>query len=195
MLNNCSTSSVLSQTATISYGTLYGLMLIIVSAYSFKFLMKYNDKFIESSSKKKFKMWCMDVWRRRRCYIPVIAHIFDQVTDIAVAVQFYYLAKNKANTDWIDCDGLNIWYLFIVTILSMCVYRIISSYLIYQSTKSIKRLILQILDFELLRAVYINYLCNKTEPCDPQRWITALEAALESSPQAIIQLIYLVRTR
>ena len=53
---------------------------------------------------------------------------------------------------------------------------------------------MQILDIELLRALYINYLCNKTEPCDPQRFITAMEASLESAPQALIQMIYLVKT-
>eukprot|EP01084_Bolivina_argentea_P303934 524835_1 len=76
----------------------------------------------------------------------------------------------------------------------MCAYRIISSYLIYQSTKSIKRFILQILDLELLRTVYVNYICNKTEPCNSQRWIIVVEAVLQSSPQAVIQLIYLVKT-
>ena len=59
---------------------------------------------------------------------------------------------------------------------------------------ALTRLAVQLLDFELLRALYINYLCNKRTPCHPQRWITALEAVLESSPQALIQLVYLVRT-
>ena len=50
------------------------------------------------------------------------------------------------------------------------------------------------MDIELFRALYINYLANKTEPCDPQRFITAIEASLESAPQALIQMIYLVKT-
>eukprot|EP01083_Nonionella_stella_P249697 863118_1 len=77
----------------------------------------------------------------------------------------------------------------------MAIYRLISSYLIYKATKgSIGRFLLQMLDCELLRALYINYLCDNTEPCSPQRWITALEAALESTPQALIQMIYLIKT-
>ncbi len=76
----------------------------------------------------------------------------------------------------------------------MITYRLISSYLIYESTKSIKRFFLQILDCELFRALCINYLLYNIEPSSPQRWITTLESALESSPQALIQLIYLVKT-
>ena len=58
--------------------------------------------------------------------------------------------------------------------------------------KSLSHLIFQLLDIELFRALYINYLANKTEPCDPQRFITAIEASLESAPQTLIQMIYLV---
>eukprot|EP01084_Bolivina_argentea_P240170 403556_1 len=191
----CSTSAVLSRHVATVYGVIYGVLLIIISIYSFTLLLKYDQKFIQSSSIKKFKIWTLDVWSRRRCYVPIIAHIFDQITDVSVVVQFYYIAQTKSdNGNWTDCNGLNMWYLFILSILSMCIYRIISSFLIYQSTKSIQRSFIQILDCELFRALYINYLCDKKEPCHPQRWITTLEATFESSPQALIQLIYLVKT-
>eukprot|EP01084_Bolivina_argentea_P066460 121139_1 len=192
--STCSTASLLSRNVTITYGAIYALFLIIVSVYSFNFLMKYSPKFIKSSKTKRFKMWILDAWKRRKCYIPIIAHIFDQITDVSVAIQFYILGTTKSNEDWSDCNGLNMWYLFVLTVLSMLIYRLISASLIYQSTKSIQRFFIQILDFELLRALYINYLCNNTEPCDPQRWITTLEATFESTPQALIQLLYLVKT-
>ena len=150
---------------------------------------------MKASIAKRILMWIKDVWKRRSCYVPLITHIFDQITDIAVAVQFYYLARDKSANDYAQCGGLNMWYLFILTILSMLIYRIFSSYLIYQFThKSLTHLIFQLLDIELFRALYINYLANKTEPCDPQRFITAIEASLESAPQALIQMIYLVKT-
>eukprot|EP01084_Bolivina_argentea_P215368 365621_1 len=192
---NCSAPAFISRNITIGYGALYLSMLVIVSIYSFRLLMRYEVKFLESSAIKKIRIWILDVWKRRGCYVPVIAHIFDQITDISVAIQFYILAQTKHdNGNWTQCNGLNIWYLFILTILSMTIYRVISSYLIYQSTNSKRRVITQLLDLELFRALYINYLCDRNTPCDPQRWITALEAALESSPQALIQLIYLVKT-
>eukprot|EP01083_Nonionella_stella_P020799 57700_1 len=193
---NCSTSSIVTTNVTIAYGVTYGLALLFVSIYSFRFLNTFNVKFSQSSFIKKVIKWTKDVWLRRRCYIPIITHLFDQITDISVAIQFYDLSITKNDNDWIACGGLNIWYLFILTILSMAIYRIISSYLIYKSTSySLSHLVFQLLDIELFRALYINYLCNKTEPCDPQRWITAMEASLESAPQALIQMIYLVKTK
>eukprot|EP01084_Bolivina_argentea_P215366 365619_1 len=192
MQSGCSAPSIITRNVTIGYAITYSLLLVIVSVYSFRLLKKYNSKFIESSTIKKFKVWVMDVWKRRKCYIPIIAHIFDQGTDITVAIQFYILAQTKHdNGNWTECNGLNVWYLFILTILSMIIYRIISAYLIYQNTTSkqrVFRVISQLFDLELFRALYINYLCDKNTPCDPQRWISALEAALESSPQALIQL-------
>eukprot|EP01084_Bolivina_argentea_P160987 280283_1 len=159
---SCSTQSIISKNITIGYGVLYVSMLLIVSIYSFWLLMEYNSKFMQSSTLKKIRIWCMDVWKRRRCYIPIIAHIFDQLTDITVAIQFYVLAQTKHdNGNWTDCNGLNIWYLFILTVLSMIIYRVVSSFLIYQNTKSKQRVISQLFDLELFRALYINYLCNK----------------------------------
>eukprot|EP01083_Nonionella_stella_P047776 127895_1 len=193
-MSDCSTRSELSEYVTIAYGSLYAILVFMVSGYSFRFLMEYSSKFQKGSCPKKVKLWFMDIWKRRRCYVPLITHIFDQVTDYSVAIQFFILSRTQSHNDYASCAGLNIWYLFILTILSMAIYRIVSSFLIYQFTQSIGRIIIQLLDFELLRALYINYLCDKIEPCDPQRWLTTLEACLESSPQALIQLIYLSRT-
>ena len=146
---DCSTSSILPRIVTIIYGSIYAIFFIVVSVYSFNFLMKYDNKFIQSSCMKKFKIWAIDSWKRKKCYIPIIAHIFDQITDIAVAIQFYQLAQDKQDDEeWIDCKGLNIWYLFILTVLSMVLYRLISSFLIYQTTKSWTRFLYQLFDLE-----------------------------------------------
>eukprot|EP01083_Nonionella_stella_P249698 863121_1 len=191
----CTTSSIIPRWVTTAFGSTYGVLLTVVSVHSFRFLMKFNPTFAKKSTGARFKMWIRDVWQRRRCYIPLLTHLFDQVTDISVAIQFWDLAETKSANDWEACNGLNMWYLAILTILSMAIYRLISSYLIYKATKgSLGRFILQMLDCELFRALYINYLCDNTEPCSPQRWITALEAALESTPQALIQMIYLIKT-
>eukprot|EP01083_Nonionella_stella_P215162 774642_1 len=188
---DCIAPVILSTKVTMFYGAVYVLLLIIVSLYSFNYLMRFNSKFKDANCKsfQRLKMWMLDIWKRRRCYVPIAAHLFDQITDIAVAIQFYQLAQSDA-----DCNDLNIWSLFILTVLSMVVYRAISSFLIYKNTQSLRRAILQILDLELFEALYINYICNKTEPSDPQRWITLLEAALESSPQTVIQLVFLIKT-
>ena len=76
---SCATSSIITTRVTIVYGAIYGLILIFVSIYSFKFLNKYNKKFNKSNSCKKLYKWLRDVWKRKRCYIPIITHLFDQV--------------------------------------------------------------------------------------------------------------------
>eukprot|EP01083_Nonionella_stella_P282097 960070_1 len=193
----CSTDSVLSQTVAIIYGVSYALFLVIVSLYSFRFLNQYNIQFNTSRRGKKLKIWIMDIYKRRKCYLPIIAHVFDQITDVAVAIQFYDLARNPLVSDngqWGPCNGLNMWYLFIITVGSMVVYRLISSLLIYRATEWWLRFIIQLFDIELLWTLYVNYLCHNVEPCNPQRWIIALEAALESTPQSVIQFIYLAKT-
>eukprot|EP01083_Nonionella_stella_P208418 756365_1 len=187
---NCSTSSALGTYVIIGFGVVYAIILITVSVYSYRFLNKYNAKFMSSSSCKKLKLWSQDVYKRRRCYIPIITHLLDQVTDFAVVIQFRELAMAKTSN---DCGGLNMWDLFGLSIFVLLFYRIISSFLIFQSTKSLQRMMLQFVDLELFRALYVNYLCDKNEPCSPQRWITSLEATFESTPQALIQTIFLVK--
>eukprot|EP01083_Nonionella_stella_P184658 671280_1 len=173
----CTTSSIIPRWVTIAFGSTYGVLLAVVSVHSFRFLMKFNQKFAKKSTCARFRMWIRDVWQRRRCYIPLLTHLFDQVTDISVAIQFWDLAETKSANDWEACNGLNMWYLAILTILSMAIYRLISSYLIYKAAKgSIRRFILQMLDCELFRALYVNYLCDSTEPCSPQIWMMQLFA-------------------
>eukprot|EP01083_Nonionella_stella_P240133 839735_1 len=111
----CTTSSIIPRWVTIAFDSTYAILLTVASVHSFHFLMKFNQKFAYKSTCARFKMWIRDVWQRRRCYIPLITHLFDQVTDISVAIQFWDLAETKSAN---DCNGLNIWYLAILTILS-----------------------------------------------------------------------------
>eukprot|EP01084_Bolivina_argentea_P207659 354257_1 len=188
-MSECSTSSTLSTALSVTFGCIYGLLLVGISAYSHQFLMQHDSAFMSSSCLTKFKFWILDVYKRRRCYLPIITHLADMITDVAVIVQFGELASHE-----IDGCGINMYYLFGLSIFVLLFYRGISSFLIYQSTKRCNRLLIQWLDFELFRALYINYLCDKKEPSSPQRWITSLEAAFESAPQALIQTIFLVKT-
>ena len=77
--SDCATSSIITTQVTIVYGIIYGVILIIVSIYSFRFLNKYNKKFNKSNPFKKLYKWSKDLWKRKRCYVPIITHLFDQV--------------------------------------------------------------------------------------------------------------------
>eukprot|EP01084_Bolivina_argentea_P304872 526608_1 len=187
----CVAESSLGIATSITFTVIYGLILTIVSIYSFHSLYKYNSKFISSSRVKKLKLWLQDVYKRRRCYLPIITHLADMITDIGVIIQFGELAVQTTEG---ECGIKNMWYLFALSLFILIFYRTISAFLLYQSTQSLKRALIQWLDFELFTTLYINYLCDKKEPSSPQRWITSLEAVFESAPQALIQTIFLVKT-
>eukprot|EP01083_Nonionella_stella_P080552 221420_1 len=180
-MGDCTPDSI-PNSVTIIYVTLYGFLMLFVSIHSFRELDTFN-----------LKVWLKDIWKRKSCYIPLVHHIFDQVTDIAVAIQFKQLAERKAG-QWDDCNGLNINYLFTLTVLSMVSYRLISSFSIGTYTASWTYATLQLLDLQIFKALHVNYICDKREPSEPQRWIQTLEAVFESSPQALIQLIFLIKT-
>eukprot|EP01084_Bolivina_argentea_P160887 280127_1 len=91
--SSCTTSSSLGVGVSIIFGTIYGLILIVVTIYS-NSLLTFNNKFASAGCCKKLKLWMMDVYKRRRCYLPVITHLADLITDIAVTIQFGELATN-----------------------------------------------------------------------------------------------------
>ena len=96
------------------------------------------------------------------------------MTDIAVIVEFIELAilEDKNNNKEFDvCPGVNTKWLAIVSIGALLMYRIVSAYSIYRLTKDVTRIFLQLLDFELFRTMYVNYVNESTFPSNPQRWI------------------------
>eukprot|EP01083_Nonionella_stella_P227236 806408_1 len=128
--SDCSTSSIIGIGLTIVFGVVYGLVLVAVSLYSYRFLMKHNTKFTQSNCIKKLKSWIRDVYKRRGCYLPLITHLADTVTDVAVIVQFGELA----GPEYRDGCGINMLYLFALSIFALVFYRTLSSFLIYQIT-------------------------------------------------------------
>ncbi len=106
--------------------------------------MEFNEQFIDSTLHRKIYLWFMDVYKRRRCYIPIITRLLDQITDIAVVIQFGELASSNTR-----CGGLNMKYLFSLSIFVLLFYRTISSFLIFQATKSCSKFIFQFFDFAL----------------------------------------------
>ena len=125
-------------------------------------------------------------------------HIVDQVTDIAVIVEFIELwlreeeYDKKYNVDY--CPGINAQLLTFLSIFSFILYRVVSAISIYQLSNNKTRFFLQLLDLELFRALRVNYLNGNTEPCYPQRQIRFFESMLESTPQVLIQLFFAIKS-
>eukprot|EP01084_Bolivina_argentea_P190486 327319_1 len=85
--------------------------------------------------------------------------------------------------------------MFILSVACLAIYRIITAYLVFKFTEyNMKRLLYQLFDAEIFMAIRISVICNNLEPCNPQRWLSNMEAVLESTPQTVIQLIYLQTT-
>eukprot|EP01084_Bolivina_argentea_P255713 430221_1 len=90
-----------------------------------EFLEKEPVKVFESEWDKadgcfgKLKLCAKDVWGRKAVYLPLISHLSDTATDFAAVVEFGIVA---VNSDPSDC-GVNVWYLFALSIGCMILYR------------------------------------------------------------------------
>ena len=143
-----------------------------------------------------------EIWKKKKCYFPIATHIIDQATDIAVIFEFGQLYFNSNSNDdsdsdsddnSIDCGDVDMKGLFILSCFAFVFYRIISSFWVYITTKSIYDALLQIFDLKIFHALYINFETNTNRPNSVQKYIQVLEASLESFPQIIIQFYYFLK--
>ena len=132
----------------------------------------------------------------KRCYFPCATHIIDQATDIAVIYEFWQIFRyeNRNNGNEMDCKGINGDYLFILSLCSFFLYRIVSSIWVYISSRSLFHTLLQFFDLKIFHALYINFISNHSKgPNSAQKDIQVLEASWESFPQITIQLVYFIK--
>lgn len=146
-------------------------------------------------SKEFFQSWIKDIWTKRRCFLPVLTHLFDQATDIGVIYGFGKLSFDEFKYGSDYCQEINPLYLFIASITVFLFYRIISGISIYYHTRSWIRIVSQLFDLEIFRAIWVNYKLHRVAPSSPQRWIQNLEAMLEAFPQTMIQLYFVIKTK
>eukprot|EP01084_Bolivina_argentea_P075110 136186_1 len=139
---------------------------------------------------EKLKNVAQDAFGRKNVYLPLVLHLSDTATDFAAVAEFYIVAK--ATTPQ-QCGDLNMWWLFILSVICMLAYRIISSFTIYRITKSPLRVMLQFIDVELYHILYISHLLDLKGKSSPQRLISTIEAVFEAAPQSLIQFIYLMK--
>ena len=117
---------------------------------------------------------------------------FYQVSDISVINQLYLLNRDVSNNK-VDCDFMNVRYLFLSSFYVFLLYRFLSSLMIYRYFRGDVRLtILQFFDLAFIQTLYINYQFHNTAPCSPQRYLTNLEAMFESYPHFVIRIYFLV---
>eukprot|EP01083_Nonionella_stella_P008905 25796_1 len=214
----CKTDSWIPTWVTIGFigGTF--LMVLVTSWYSFKSVSSHSNKASKSVKSStyhkptaqatderkvmtsqweqagccgKVKLWFKDVWKRKSVYVPLMSHLSDTATDFAAIVEFYQIASMYSAT---QCGGINMWYLFGLSVTAMLVYRVISSMVIWRITRSCTRVITQFLDIQLFQILWLSHRLGLKNKSNPQRLISVMEAVFEAAPQSMIQVIYLLKT-
>ena len=138
-------------------------------------------------------------WKFKSVYGSLFTQLFDQISDISVILQLYFLSKQEDENVTI-CYHMNTYYLFILSLIVFLFYRFLSSFLIYRLLSDshssllykICLTIFQFFDLSFILTLKINYKSQNIKPCYPQTYITNLEATFEATPQFIIQLFFIV---
>eukprot|EP01084_Bolivina_argentea_P242584 406908_1 len=189
----CKTDSWIPTWVTIGFigGTF--LMVLVTSWYSFKSVSSHSNKASKSVKSStyhkptaqatderkvmtsqwqqagccgKVKLWFKDVWKRKSVYVPLMSHLSDTATDFAAIVEFYQIASIYSAT---QCGGINMWYLFGLSVTAMLVYRVISSMVIWRITRSCTRVISQFVDIQLFQILWLSHRLGLKNKSNPQR--------------------------
>ena len=134
--------------------------------------------------------WPIETWKLRAIYAPVIVYCFDVITDLNILVLWFELAKE--NNDNIN-GKINMKTMAGASLGILLSYRLISAVSVFVASRDhpIRDSILQFFDFYIFLEVYRSHI--QRHPTDNLRWIQELEATLESSPQILLQIIYLTK--
>jgi len=111
---------------------------------------------------KKVKLWAKAIWLKKGIYFQLLAHTWDQATNIGVILEFYYGWRNQeedmlAGTDTCYEEyGIKFEYYFYASLLAFMLYRCVSAFVTGRNT-SWKQGVSQFFDIEMLHAVYLTH--------------------------------------
>lgn len=170
---------------TWTYFSVYVTIFLGVSFYcAIKVKKEYNEhKSIQEIQQDKTQQqdwskrgilmkWGKSVWQKKKIYLQLIPHFFDQATDFGVILE-YWIKRNDEDL------GINTLYLFGVSIFVIVFHRIISSVAIYQLTRNKRFIFYQLFDLLMIQCIYTNYQLDTDEPSNSQRYLQVLEAIFE----------------
>ena len=139
------------------------------------------------------RFW-LDFWSKKRCFMPIVANIFDQSSDIGFIFGMCQLMIKESINGSDYCENINATYLFGLSLLFFLFYRIVSGILVFIGTKNISYGMGQFLfEYMLYRAIWVNYEMKCKKPCSPQKWLQNMESMLEAFPQLMIQMFYSIQ--
>ena len=185
-----------------NYTIVFMSLIFLCSILYYIKLVRNRAIYVKHGSIKSYvKTYILIGWKFKSMYGSLFTQLLDQVSDISVILQLYYLSKDENNDDMnVTCYHMNTYYLFLASLIVFLFYRFYSSFLIYRLLcdsnspllYKILLTILQFFDLSFFITLKINYKFQNITPCNPQRYITNLESIFEAAPQFIIQLYFII---
>ena len=152
-------------------------------------------------SKKGLEAYFGILFQIRKLIIMVVSHFVDISSDIAVALEWYHLSQKQLQNNDHDNEAMYVKKdemktLFWCCISVMIYYRVTSAYKVYIFSHSKMDAFLQfIFDFYLLKLIYVNIAkMHSYTPLDIVQIYRAIEGSHESGYQAILTMVFLIRT-
>ena len=184
----------------IIYTIIFTSIIFLCSIIYYVKLVTNRSIYVKHGSIKSYIIkYILTGWKFKSMYGLVFTQLFDQISDISVILQLYFLS-NQEDRGYTICYHMNTYYLFVSSLFVFLFYRFLSSYLIYRLLSDLHSpllykiflTILQFFDLSFVLTLKINYKFQNITPCNPQRYITNLEAIFEAAPQFIIQLFFII---
>eukprot|EP01083_Nonionella_stella_P090538 252904_1 len=155
----------------------------------------------DATTQKGFcELWIKIVWKMRSVYSCLAVHSFDVLTDVLVIVQWM-------NTRNITGDNVDPQIMAYSAIAVIVMSRVLSAVAIFIKERDFTRSLLQLFDFLIFQEIYESHhkivsqfknkqLRDKNHPIDSTlsfKYVRNMEAIFESIPEAVLQLVYVMR--
>eukprot|EP01083_Nonionella_stella_P190303 704809_1 len=180
-----------SVTVATCYFILYLTIFVITSVVC---ALETKKETASCCSKAFFKLWLKSLWQKKKLYLTVIPHLFDQATDLGVLFTYYALWNNSCTEPECTSSVIKPQYWFFASIFVISLHKIVSCVAVYLLSRSCMDVIYQFFDVLIIRAIYTNYKLNTNEPSSAQRYLQILEGTFEAGPQILISLAYILKT-
>eukprot|EP01083_Nonionella_stella_P169012 572109_1 len=150
---------------------------------------------------KFFRLWLSTVWKMRSVYGGLAVHSFDVLTDVLVIIQWWHEENNE------DIKNVDTKVMAASAIFVFIGSKVISAIAIYIKDRNITRSALQLFDLLIFAELYETHRKvvtqlkskemknknNKIESTLSFKYVRSFEACFEAIPEAVLQLVYVVR--
>eukprot|EP01083_Nonionella_stella_P083066 229501_1 len=143
--------------------------------------------------------WVKIVWKMRSVYSSLAVHSFDVLTDVLVIIQWLNAEKPG--------DHIDPQIMAYCAIAVIAFSRVFSAIAIFVKERNLMRALLQLFDLLIFQEIYESHhkivsqfknkqLKDKKHPIESTlsfKYVRNMEAIFESVPEAVLQLVYVLR--